>query len=166
MNKKLSEQQVIEIFSSSESTSIIAAIYGVSTNTVRSIKRRHTYREITQQRELFPNPQRVKTKKPILDDETVIEIYKFSGSISALKQNFGVSKKVAQNIKFGFTYRSITEEIRNTCPPGEIKLHSLTWDDVCAIRASSLSQSILASLFNVSNTTISNIKLEKTRKFK
>jgi hypothetical protein len=166
MNKKLSEQQVIEIFLSEEPTSIIAAVYGLSTNSVRSIKRRHTYQEITQQRELFPSVQKVKTRKPILDDDTVIAIYKFTGSISKLKEKFGVSKKVAQNIKFGFTYRSITEEIRNIRPPGEIKLHSLTWDDVCAIRASSLSQSILASLFNVSNTTISNIKLEKTRKFK
>ena len=163
MNRKLTQGEVIEIFTSTQSTSMLSALYSVSTNTIRSIKRRRSYIGITQRYDLLPTVPKLSSKKPILDDHTIQEIFYFSGTIRELKDRFGISKKVANNIKFGITYSSVTVEFDN---PGELKIHSLSWDDVCSIRASSLSSFTLSLLFKVSVSTIANIKAGRTRKFK
>lgn len=158
---KLNETQVIEIFLSEETTALLAAIYGVSTFTIRAIKRGHTRGDITGQLSFLP--VQPKSRRPILSDEMVKGIFRYTGSLKTLKSLYGVSKSVANNIKFRHTYQSITEGLGD---PGELRIHSLTWDDVCTIRASSLQSSVLADLFFVSPATINNIRAGRTRQFK
>lgn len=158
---KLTKSQVDEIFLSDKPTAALAQEYGVSTFTIRAIKRGRIHGDITGQYELLPTQP--KTHRKILSDNLVRAIYEFSGTVRSLKLLFGVSKNVANNIKFGYTYKSITE---NLGVPGELRLHSLTWDDVCTIRASNLETKVLASLFGVSVGTINNIRSGRTRQFK
>jgi hypothetical protein len=159
---KLTTQEILDIFFAPESTAILAAVFGVSENTVRSIKRRRSHANITGQLSFFPG--KAKSNRHILDDTTVCEIYQFSGSIKQLKKRFGISKAVANNIKFRYTYREVTESINEL--PGEIKLHKLSWDDVCTIRASNVETEVLAEIFNVSKSTINNIRSGRTRLLK
>lgn len=157
----LSDKQVEDIFLSEDKTADIAARHGISTNSVRAIKRRETHQDVTR---LFPQPGRhMSTNRPILDDATVRAIYEFTGNPQELKAKFGISKRVAMNIKFRITYSGHSGI---TGLPGEIKLYKLTWDDVCTIRASSLSSAVLAELFGVSKSTINNIRSGRTRTLK
>jgi hypothetical protein len=159
---RLSSNQVLEIFLSSESTAMLGLSYSVSESTIRAIKRKKSHADITGQLSLFPG-RPLQSNRLILTDSQVLEIYKFSGTIAQLRAYFGISKRVATNIKFGHTYRSITRDLG---VPGELRLHSLTWDDVCTIRASTLESSILAQLFFVTRGTINNIRSGRTRAFK
>ncbi len=157
----LVRSDVEKIFESSLSTTVLAQTYGVSTNTIRSIKRRRSHTQWTSHL-LVPGIAR-KSNRHILDDETVWAIYKFTGNTKDLKYRFGISKKVAMNIKFQITYSSVTQGLG---PPGELKVHKLTWDDVCTIRASNLGSAVLAGLFGVSTSTVNNIIAGRTRTLK
>ena len=156
----LSQTDVEHIFQSTMTTLQLSSMYGVSTNTIRSIKRRRTHTSITDK---FALVGKANSNRAILPDQVVREIFLFSGNSIQLKSKFGVSKKVAMNIKFGYTYSSVTSSLGY---PGEIRVHKLTWDDVCTIRASSMSAQILSELFDVSVGTINNIRTGRTRKFK
>jgi len=158
---RLKSDQIIQIYLSNLSTMELAMTYGVSTNTIRSIKRKRSHIDITGQLQLFPG--RPKGNRHILDDQTVLDIYEATGTTRWFKEQFGVSKSVVQNIKFGRTYQAVTEGLG---VPGEIRVHSLTWDDVCTIRASRLPTQTLVELFGVSAGTINNIKTGRTRSFK
>lgn len=157
----LSRLDVEHIFQSTMSTVQLAAMYQVSTNTIRSIKRRKSHMDWTKHF-LVPGVP-AQTNRKILDDSTVWAIYKFEGNTRELKQKFGVSKRVAMNIKFKITYASVTEGLGF---PGEMKVHKLSWDDVCTIRASNLNTQILADLFGVSSSTVNNIIAGRTRNLK
>lgn len=157
----LSRPDVEQIFQSTMSTAWLAKAYRVSTNTIRSIKRRRTHSEWT--KHILAPGVAPNTNRKVLDDATVWAIYKFTGNTKDLKQQFGISKKVAMNIKFQITYSSITQGLG---PPGELKVHKLTWDDVCTIRASNLGSSVLAELFGVSTGTVNNIISGRTRNLK
>lgn len=157
----LTQADVEFIFQSTMTTSQLAHAYSVSSNTIRSIKRRRTYTAYTSKFLVAGSPKL--TNRKILDDATVWAIYKFEGNTLQLKQKFGVSKRVAMNIKFKLTYSSVTEGIGY---PGEMKVHKLSWDDVCTIRASNLASSVLAELFGVSVGTVNNIMAGRTRKLK
>lgn len=159
---KLSTQDVLDIFDSPESTEMLALAYDVSTNTIRSIKRRRSHRHITTQIETSAGKSR--GNRHILDDQTVRRIYHFSGTIKELKNTFGVSKSVANNIKFRYTYREVTEGINGA--PGELKLHKLSWDDVCSIRAVTVPSDVVALMYGVSVGTINNIRNGRTRVLK
>lgn len=158
---KLTPEQVFEIFISDELTSLLAVRHGVSTSTVRAIKRRRSHPGVTGQYELIPG--RSRSNRYVLDDKTVREIYLASGTPKWFKSKFGVSKRVVSNIKFRQTYLGVTEDLGI---PGEIQLYSLTWDDVCTIRASSLHTTELSQMFGVTRETINNIKSGRTRRMK
>lgn len=156
----LSQRQVEEIYVSPLRTSILAAIYGVSTHTIRAIKRQQTHASVTAG---LVRGEYTRGNRRILDDATVIEIYKFSGTPKELFEKYRVSKKVAMNIKFGFTYSSVTAGLGF---PGEFRLHKLTWDDVCSIRAVNGHTGWLSDTFGVSESTIRNIIAGRTRTLK
>ena len=158
---RLDHQKITDIFLSDKPTAELAEQYGVSTNTIRGIKRQRTHGNVTGQLNLLPTPTR--SRRHILSDQTVRDIYNFTGSVAELKEKFGVSKQVATNIKFRLTYESVTEFLGD---PGEIIIHGLTWDNVCAIRASSLPVFHIASIFRVSEGTVRNIQQGRTRRFK
>jgi len=158
---KLTDDQIVEIYLSSDPTAKLAADYGVSTFTIRSVKKGRTRGDITGQYLMFPVQPR--SHRKILTDDMVKEIYEFTGTLAQLNAIYGISKSVANNIKFGRTYASVTAQLG---PPGELRLHSLTWDDVCTIRASTMETKLLASLFNVSESTVRNIRAGRTRQFK
>lgn len=158
---RLTPTQVFEIFVSEEKTVLLAAAYGVSESTIRSIKRRRSHPDQTGQFSLLPG--RSRCNRHILDDATVEAIYYFSGSIKELKARFGVSKIVANNIKFGLTYKEVTEGLGF---PGELKIHNLSWDDVCTIRSTVMDSASLAEIFGVSKGTINNIRSGRTRRMK
>lgn len=98
-----------------------------------------------------------------LSSEIVKDIYFFTGSAKDIEKKFGCSVRVAKRIKYGETYLDITQYFDDA---GEILIHGLSWDDVCAIRASSDSAKELAEHFNVTKETIYNIINNKTRKYK
>lgn len=159
---KLTEYEIAMIFITEEPTRVLAAKYKVSTHTIRNIKRRRVHTDVTGQYSLFPKSKR-QGNRHILPDEDVLYIYRYAGSLSRLKLKYGISKRVAMNIKFRHTYVGVTE---NEGPPGELRVHKLTWDDVCSIRGSLLESSVLAELFGVTKSTINNIRAGRTRKLK
>lgn len=156
---KLTESQIIDIYVSESPTEALARKHGVSTHTVCAIKRGHAHGRLTTN--LVPG--RAPSTRHILSDQTVKEIYLFSGTISEFHMRWGVSKRVVENIKFKQTYTAQTE---NLGMPGEIVIHSLAWDDVCDIRASSDSVNELAEFYGVSRKTIYNILSGTTRSLK
>lgn len=97
-----------------------------------------------------------------LDNDTVMKIYYFSGTAAEIQEKFGCSLRVARRIKFGQTYGDVTQYLDD---PGEIRLHSLTWDDVCEIRASDQPASYFCKKYGITKETVYNIRNEKTRKY-
>lgn len=156
---RLTESQIIDIYISERPTEALAREFAVSTHTVCSIKRGHSHARITEK--LVPG--RAPSTRHLLSDRTVREIYELSGTISEFHMRFGVSKRVVENIKFKQTYTAQTEGLGD---PGEIILHSLAWDDICDIRASSESVNELAKFYGVTRKTIYNILSGTTRSLK
>lgn len=97
-----------------------------------------------------------------LDKDTVKQLYYFSGTAAEIKEKFGCSVRVAKRIKFGQTYEEITQFFDS---PGEIKLHKLTWDDVCDIRGSDYPASHYCQKYGITKETVYNIRNGKTRKY-
>lgn len=98
-----------------------------------------------------------------LPSSIVEQIYKFSGTLSEIQDKFGCSARVAKRIKLGETYFELTQFFES---PGEIRLHQLTWDDICDIRASDESAPFVAKQFGITKETVYNIRNGKTRKYK
>lgn len=98
-----------------------------------------------------------------LKPQLVKDIYFFTGTAQEITEKFKVSVRVAKRIKYGQTYIDVTYPFGTA---GEIKIHKLTWDDVCEIRASDLPSKDLANKFKITKESIYNIKNGKTRKYK
>jgi IS30 family transposase len=160
--RRLTDSQVLFAYVADLPTSEIATILNVSTHTIRGIKRGTYHNGLVRSVTAGP-PGKAKSRRHILSQDDILFIYRFSGTLRDLKQAVGVSKRVAMNIKFRQTYSRVTA---NEGAPGELRIHKLTWDDVCAIRGSSLSSSVLSQLFFVTVGTINNIKAGRTRALK
>jgi hypothetical protein len=160
MNQKLTKNDVIDIFKSDLASKDIANRFDISITTVNDIKSRKNYKSFTVG--IGQPGQPKNTKKRILTSDVVEQIYYFSGSAQEIKNKFGCSIKVARNIKFGRTYQAITA---NLGVAGEIRIYSLTWEDICDIRSSDDAVPNLAKHYKVTAETIRNIQAGKTRKY-
>lgn len=159
---RLTIEQVIEIYRSTESKEILTRIYNISNGIINGIKGKRYYRSITDTLDELAGKCKGDKKIP-LSKEVIEDIYYFEGTVKELKEQFGVSVTLARNIKTGHTYKNITKNLGN---PGGIKLHGLTWNDVVEIRKSSESNKILSNYYGVSPNTISSIRNMKTRLYR
>lgn len=98
-----------------------------------------------------------------LSNKIVSDVYFFTGTVQEINKKFGVSARVAKRIKYGQTYTDITFSFGEA---GEIKIHKLTWDNICDIRSSDESASNIAKKYGITKETVYNIKNGKTRKYK
>lgn len=158
---KFTQDQVIEIYYSTDKTADIATKFQVSTGTIKDIKRKTYYRSITEN--FGPPGYHSSLKRIPLSDDIIKEIYYFSGTAKDFKEKFNCSVSVARNIKFGKTYSRVTLPLIGEA--GEIKIHNLTWDEICEIRSSDDSCAKLGKQYKVHPETIRNIRNGKTRNY-
>lgn len=158
---KFTESDVRDIFLSCDKTTTLAKKYSVSTSTIKDIKRQTYYKNITDN--LGPPGYHQTLRRIPINDETVKDIFYFSGTAKDFKTKFNCSLQVARNIKFGVTYQKITAALPGEA--GEIKIHKLTWDDICDIRESDEPIKNIAEQYGITKETVYNIRNEKTRKY-
>lgn len=158
---KLTAEQVIEIYHSTEKTADVAKKYNVGCGQVTSIKRKMSYKkplaEITEPPGVHPSCRRVPLSK-----ETIIAIFLDTATPTEFKQKYNVGVSVVRRIKNRQTYRSVTKNLQG---PGQIIIHKLSPEDVFTIRNSKEKTEPLAKKYGVHKETIRNIKSARTRRF-
>lgn len=159
---KITKDQVLEIYYSCDSTKDLSERFSISSPQILGIKRKRYHKNILKDIQEPPGFNHNARRKP-LTDETVKEIFIFSGTIKQFKEKFDISITAVRNIKNRITYENITKNMEN---PGEIIIHKFTWDQVREIYISKESAKILAERYNVSTTTIYDIRNGKTRNWK
>ena len=159
---KLTDEQVILIYYSSDTAHQIQQQYNVGNDTIYGIKNQRYYRNITKYITELPGTCSGSNGR-FIPNEIIVAIFLFSGTAKEYKDKFNVGIQVVKNIKFRYTYKNITQHLSDF---GEIRVNKLTWNEVCSIRASDLSTKSLAEQYNISGETVRNIQSNKTRTFK
>ncbi|WWT40459.1 hypothetical protein [Staphylococcus phage PT94] len=101
---QFTQEQIIEIYTSSEAINNIAKEYNVVRETISRIKNDVNYTEITKE---LSNP---KTNKRI-DRLDVIDIYLDDRSVKEIAEEYGVSLSTVYNIKNKTCHKTITNEL-------------------------------------------------------
>jgi hypothetical protein len=102
-NKKLTNEQVLQIYNSDETAKVLAEEYNVNVVTIREIKRGVTYKDIT--KHVFKKVGRGRQK---LTDEQVLLIFSSSKKASELSEEFHVSQNMIYFIKNGKSHSTLT----------------------------------------------------------
>lgn len=159
---KLTEEQVIEIYHSTLAVTELSEKYDLSTSQIRGIKKKSYYSDITNDIKVLPGISKSKCPRQILPYDIVREIYLTEETYSFFNEKYNVSPGVVKRIKERKSNKTAT---KNLGPAGHVKKYKLSNDDVAEIRQSNLSTKDLSKKFNVTEETIRNIILGKTRKF-
>lgn len=159
---KLTEEQVIEIYHSTETVSEMVKKYSVSDTQINGIKRKKYYSDITNDIKVLPGISKSKCPRQILPPDIVREIYLTEETYSFFNEKYNVSPAVVKRIKERKSNKNAT---KNLGPAGHVKKYNLSNDDISEIRQSNMTIKDLSKKFNVTEETIKNIISGKTRKF-
>ncbi len=156
---KLTEEQVLEVYFSTESTNKLAEKYNLSNSQISSIKRKRSYRDI-----LMHIPEKpghaVNSRRIPLSDDSVRCIFFDEGDAKYFRKKYKVGIAVVRNIKDRKTYKAITKRLTH---PGQIKLYRLGPSEIFAIKNSQKTNDELAKTYGVHRETVRNIKNGITR---
>lgn len=158
---KLSESDVIEIYHSSKHTKELSKQYNISGTQITDIKRKASYKLVTQTITELPGVHPSIRRIP-LSDETIRQIYLDEGDPAYFKKTYRIGITVVRNIKNKRTYKKATKGLNK---PGQIALYGLLPHDVFAIKNSAKSNKELAKIYNTCTETIYNIRGNRTRVF-
>lgn len=158
---KLTNEQVLEIYMSSDKTANLSVKYGISGQQIIHIKRRKSYKKVLENI-IEPPGVHPSCKRIPLSDEKIISIFLDTGSPSYFKERYDVGVSVVRRIKNRQIYKTITRRLEN---PGQIILYNLSPDAVFEIRNSKKDQNEeLIKKYGVNIETLRNIRLAKTRR--
>jgi len=158
---KLTEEQVVEIYYSKKERKELSKQYSVGENQITEIKRKISYKNVTEKITDLPGVH-PSCKRIPLSYDTIQCIYLEEGSPTYFKETYNLGMGAIYNIKERRTYVKITEGLGT---PGDVKKYNLTPTDVDKIFMSKESLDKLAKQYNVHKETIRNIKKSKTRVF-
>lgn len=159
---KLTEEQVIEIYHSTNSCRALSKQFGVGTGQINGIKKKRYYSNVTESINVLPGVMKSKCPRQILPIDIVKKIYLEEGTYRYFKERYNVNYAVVRRIKEGKSNKTITKELG---PAGHVKKHNLTNTDISEIRQSKLSLNDLAEKFGVHRETIRNIISGKSHRF-
>lgn len=160
-SSKITKEQVIEIYYSCEPMHILTKQYNMSVNQIYAIKRKKSYKKITEHITSLPGSGgNGKNIWIPLSDETVRKIYLEDGNFTYFNVKYRVTRAVIKNIKAKKTYKEITADLD---VPGQFIKHKFTTKEAKDIYNSKLSSPKLAKKYGVSPETIRRIKKNKTQ---
>ena len=157
INHKLTDEQALEIAKSSSPRKELAKQYGVSKETIRSIKLRKNYQHVTKDIEIVATIKRSRK----LTDQQVREIAASGESANSIAKHYGVTIKTIINIKQGITYREVTKDMNIN---NQYNQRKLTDEQVLEVYHSNKTCATLSEEYNLCASTISLIKRGKTYK--
>ena len=159
---KLTEEQVVEIYHSTESAIDLAKKHGVNTGQINGVKRKKYYKNVTDDITVLPGISSSKVPRQILPPDIVKEIYLLEESYTYFKEKYNISYQVVRRIKQGKSNKNASKDLG---PAGHVKKHNLTNSDIAEIRQSKLTLDALADKFSVHRETIRNIISGKSHQF-
>lgn len=160
---KLNKDQVIEIYFSTESYKVLAERHMVGTYQIISIKRKLTYKNITEPIPDLPGfyVDGKTTRLPIPID-FIEKIFYDSGDYPYFFQKYMATERVVQGIKNKKSFKKITSKLG---VPGQVKRYGMTRDTVEAVYNASGTNKDIAEKFGIHYNTVRNIKGKNSRAF-
>ena len=160
---KLTEQQVIEIYHSTENLLDLSVKYGISKPQLTALKQRIYYKNITKDIKVMPGVYAGGKKcRQIIPVDLIPTIYKETGTYMYFHEKYNITPVVVRNIK---KRKSHTKYTNNLGFPGEIARYNLTPDNIFEIRESTKTLEELSNVYGVHIETIRNIRKGNTRQF-
>jgi len=162
-SSKLSAEQVIEIYYSTESYKSLSCIFGVGTYQIISIKRKLTYKNVT--KDIYDLPgfyTEGKTTRLPLPVEFIEKIFYDSGDYNYFWEKYKATERVVQGIKNKKSFKKITSKLGI---PGQVKRYGMTRDEVEAVYNSTGTNREVAAKFGIHYNTVRNIKGKNSRAF-
>jgi len=162
-NAKLSSEQVIEVYHSTESYKLLSEKYSVGTYQIISIKRKLTYKNVT--RDILDLPgfyTEGKTTRLPLPIEFIEKIFYDSGDYAYFWEKYKATERVVQSIKNKKSFRKITSGFGT---PGQVRRYGMTRDEVEAVYNATGTNRDVALRFGIHYNTVRNIKGKNSRAF-
>lgn len=162
-NAKFTEQQVLEIYHSSENLDILASMYACTRYNIITIKRKIYYRNVTKDIAELPGFSDSQKSTPFPIPIDLIEpIFYDTGSYEYFLEKYKASERVVQGIKNKKSFRKITSKLGI---PGQVKRYGMTRDMVEAVYNATGTNREIAAHFSIHYNTVRNIKGKNSRAF-
>jgi hypothetical protein len=160
---KLSAEQVIEIYYSTESYTSLSEGFNVGTYQIISIKRKLTYKNILNGIIDMPGfYTEGKTTRLPLPIDFIEKIFYDTGDYDYFWKTYNATERVVQGIKNKKSFKRIT---LNLGKPGQVKRYGMTRDMVDEVYNASGTNKYIAAKFNIHYNTVRNIKGKNSRAF-
>lgn len=162
---KFTNEQVIEIYHSTESIDVLASKYNVTRYNIITIKRKIYYRSVTGNITELPGFSEIDIadgKSGMFTMDMIALIFYDSGDYMYFWKKYRASAREVRSIKSKKTYKKITSVLG---VPGQVKRYGLTHDMVDEIYESTDSFANIAKKFGIHYNTVRNIKGAQSRAF-
>ena len=158
---KFTNDQVIEIYHSTDSIDELSKRYNVIRYNIIAIKRKIYYRSVTHLINELPGFSEKDTRKPIPID-LIEKIFYDSGSYKYFWEKYGASEGVVKGIKNKKSFKKITGKLG---VPGKVKRYGMTRDEVELIFNAKGTNKEIADRFGIHYNTVRNIKGKYSRAY-
>lgn len=162
-SSKFTNQQVEEIYRSTESLDILADRFNCTRYNIITIKRKIYYRCVTKDIDELPGyceEDTGKGKEIPIPIDLIEKIFYDTGDYEYFWNTYRATYNVVRSIKLKRTWKKITSKLGQ---PGEVKRYNLTNSNIDTIINSGRTLDDLANEFGVHRETIRNIRKGTTR---
>ena len=162
---KFTNEQVIEIYHSTENMDILAERYGVARYNIITIKRKIYYKSVTWNIDVLPGfciDDLGSGKSLPIPQDFIEKIFYDTGDYSYFWEKYRATCGVVKGIKSKRSFKSITSKLGT---PGQVKRYGLTQDMVEEVFNAIGTNSEIAKKYNIHYNTVRNIKSKYSRAF-
>jgi hypothetical protein len=160
---KFTNEQVIEIYYSSEDLDILCKKYNCIRYNIISIKRKIYYRNVTKDIKELPGfPEKCGSTTFPIPIDLIEDIFYDTGDYEYFYEKYRATKVVVRNIKKKISFKKITSKLGI---PGQVKRYGLTQDMVSEIFRATGTNKEIAEKYGIHYNTVRNIKGKYSRAF-
>lgn len=164
--RKLTDEEIIEIYTSDRPTEYFVDKYSITKQTVNTIRNRTNWAEVTEGLVcgVPDGKERTRESFAILTKEQVKEIYLAEDTLRNLAKKFGTEITTISKIKCGINWQDVTAPLGKAGSSQHPFKAKLTKEDVAYIYTSKESSKDLAIAFNLSSRSVNQIRSKETWK--
>lgn len=162
---KLTDEQIIDIYTSTDTIENLCKKYGINRYNVMTIKRRIYYKHVTGSISELPGFSNLDSKKGTsypLPIDKIESVFYDSGDFKYFEQTYKITPTVVKSIKSKKYFRRITSVLGT---PGPVKRYGMTQQMVDDVYNAAGTHKEIAEKFGIHRNTVTNIKSKQSRAF-